>query len=137
MLPHDKALALSAVETEQLRDLRSRLNRLTGLAPVVAAKSIAPLSKGFFDLCARTGLAFAGDDGARTLQARSSPSAWARAADTADIGELRLLVAGLNQLQRAEPARWTEVVAGGALQAVISRRLALGGREPAKESESA
>lgn len=131
MLPHDKALALSAVETEQLRDLRSRLNRLAGFAPAVAAKSIGPLTKGFFDLCARAGLdggVAAGDEGAKSLAAR---------ADQASASELKAIVATLGQMHRGAPATWGEITAAGVLQAVISRRLALAGREPAKDSAGA
>ena len=131
MLPHDKALALSAVETEQLRDLRSRLNRLVGVAPAVGAKSIGPLSKGFYDLCARVGLEPA-------APAAGSGKAWvAQAADHAGMDKLRALVGALIEQQRRDPARWNEVVATCALQAIISRRLALAGREPAKEGPQA
>jgi hypothetical protein len=131
MLPHDKALALGAVESELLRDLRSRLNRMAALAPAVAAKSIGPLTKGFYDLCDRVGLAPA-------APASGTGKAWiASAADHASMNKLRALVGALQQQQQADPARWSEVVATGALQAVISRRLALAGREPAKEGAQA
>ena len=131
MLPHDKALALGAVETEMLRDLRSRLNRMAALAPAVAAKSVGPLTRGFYDVCARAGLEPA-------TPATGTGKGWiAAAADHADMNQLRALVGALVQQQQADPGRWNEVVATGALQAVISRRLALAGREPAKEGVQA
>jgi hypothetical protein len=131
MLPHDKALALSATDTEQLRDLRSRLNRVAAVAPTVAAKSIGPLTRGFYDLCVRVGLE-------PTAPATGSGRAWiAQAADHAGMDRLRALIGALVERQRSDPARWNEVVATGALQAVISRRLALAGREPAKEGVQA
>ena len=51
-------IPLSNVETEQVRDLRARLNRLPQGA--LGDKSVGPLSKGFFDVCARVGLGQAG-----------------------------------------------------------------------------
>jgi hypothetical protein len=131
MLPHDKALALSATDTEQLRDLRSRLNRVAAVAPAVAAKSIGPLTRGFYDLCVRVGLE-------PTAPAAGAGKAWiAQATDQAGMDKLSALVGALVEQQRSDPARWNEVVATGALQAVISRRLALAGREPAKEGVQA
>jgi len=127
MLPHDKSLALSAIEAEQLRDLRSRLNRLP-TNPALAAKSIGPLSRGFFDLCIRIGLV-----GAAGPPIADSAKALVCQADHAGPCELRGLVAALEQLHRSGSDRWPAIVAGGVLQAAISRRLALAGREPAKE----
>jgi hypothetical protein len=131
MLRHDKALALSAHETEQLRDLRSRLNRVAA-NPATAAKSIGPLSRGFFDVCVRTGLA-----GAPRPICADSAKALAAQADQADIAELRGLVSGLEQMHRTAPDRWSGIAGGGVLQAVLSRRLALGGREPGKPEPQA
>jgi hypothetical protein len=127
MLPHDKSLALSAVEAEQLRDLRSRLNRLPP-NPALAARSIGPLSRGFFELCMRIGFV-----GAAGLSIADSAKALASQAEQAGPCELRALVGSLEQLHRTGAPRWSEIVTGGVLQAVISRRLALAGREPAKE----
>ena len=131
MLPHHKSLALNGHEAEQLRDLRSRLNRLPP-NPALAAKSIGPLSRGFFDLCIRIGLA-----GAPHPSICDSAKALAAQADHAGVAELRGMVSALEQMHRSAPARWPEIVAGGVLQAVISRRLALGGREPVKEGVQA
>ena len=58
--------ALSAIETEQLRDIRARLNRVP--KGPAGDKSVGPMSKGFFDVCARVGLA-----AAAPVRARGTP----------------------------------------------------------------
>ena len=134
MLPHDKALALSAVEVEQLRDLRSRFNGATD-------KSVGPLMAGFVKLAERVGLTPAIVDvaGLNVLRATGGDAAdWiARLADLADIRLLRQLTAELFRIQRADPSAFAAAIRTGAPQAVISRRLALAGREPAKEVTAA
>jgi hypothetical protein len=88
MLPHDKALALSAIEVEQLRDLRSRLNSASD-------KAVGPLMVGFFKLAERVGLAPVIVDvaGLSVLRATGGgASDWiARLADLADIRLLKQL----------------------------------------------
>jgi hypothetical protein len=134
MLPHDKRLALSAVEVEQLRDLRSRLNRATD-------KAIGPLMVGFFKVAERVGLAPAvvNAAGLDVLRATGGGAGdWiARVADLADIRLLQQLTAELHRLQKADPSAFTAAIKADAPQAVISRRLVLAGREPAKEVPAA
>ncbi|HEX6861073.1 MAG TPA: hypothetical protein VF138_12845 [Caulobacteraceae bacterium] len=96
---------LSDVETEQLRDIRSRLNRVP--KGQLGDKSVGPLSKGFFDVCERT---FGG-----------APA------------ELRREVAELAALKAADPAAFRKAFDAGALQAIVTRRLVIGGRERSSE----
>ncbi|MDB5453253.1 MAG: hypothetical protein JWO33_1831 [Caulobacteraceae bacterium] len=106
---------LSAIETEQLRDLRSRLNRVA--KGPLGDKSVGPLSKGFFDVCARVGLPGAGE------------AQIGRIAE-ADLATLNGVVASLRRL-RDDPKAWRSHFDSGALQSVLTRRLVLGGREQA------
>jgi len=130
MLPHDKALALSATEVEQLRDLRSRLNS-------ASEKAVGPLMVGFFKLAERVGLAPVIVDvaGLTVLRATGGGAGdWiARLADLADIRLLKQLTAELHRIQKADPSAFTAAIKSRAPQALISRRLVLAGREPAKE----
>jgi hypothetical protein len=126
VLPHDKALALSAVEVEQLRDLRNRLGRRA-----VSDKALATLGAAFFQLCERVDV---GSDGAPA--ANASPAAIVSAAASADMGALRALTAALKAEKARAPQTWPATVAEGAPQSILSRRLALAGREPPVESES-
>jgi hypothetical protein len=104
---------LSTVETEQVRDLRARLNRVPKGA--LGDKSVGPLSKGFFDVCARVGLPGAG-------------SAAQSAIGEADLQTLNAFVADLRKL-RDDPKTWRAQFDSGVLQSVLTRRLVLGGRE--------
>ena len=115
------SLALSPIETEQLRDLRARLNRVP--KGTQGDKSVGPLSKGFFVLAPRVGLA---------PQGGGAPSA--SVADLkahiagADLTGLRQIVAQLEVL-RADAKVWRPLFDAGLLSAVLTRRLVLGGRE--------
>ena len=106
---------LSAVETEQVRDLRARLNRVPKGA--LGDKSVGPLSRGFFDVCLRVGLPGAG---------AGDPAA----IDEADLQTLNGIVASLRKL-REEPKAWRALFDAGVLQQVLTRRLVLGGKEQA------
>jgi hypothetical protein len=99
---------LSAVEVEQLRDIRSRLNRVP--KGQLGDKSVGPISKGFFDVCART----------------IGPQ----------LDELRREVAELQALKASDPAAFRKAFDGGMLQAIATRRLVLGGRERSSEEVS-
>ena len=99
---------LSAVETEQLRDIRSRLNRVP--KGHLGDKSVGPLSKGFFDVCART----------------IGP----------ELADLRREVAELQALKASDPAAFRKAFDGGVLQAIATRRLVIGGRERSSEEAS-
>jgi len=98
---------LSAVETEQLRDIRSRLNRVPKGS--LGDKSVGPLSKGFFDVCART------------------------IADVPALADLRREIAELQALKAADPAAYRKAFDAGVLQAIATRRLVIGGRERSSE----
>lgn len=134
MLPHDKALALSAVEVELLRDVRSRLNRATD-------KSVGPLMAGFFKVAERVGLAPAvvNAAGLDVLRATGGGAGdWiARLAELADIRLLGQLAAELQRLRTADPSAYAAAIRADTPQAIISRRLVLAGREPAKEVPAA
>ena len=99
---------LSAVETEQLRDIRSRLNRVPKGS--LGDKSVGPLSKGFFDVCGRT----------------IGP----------ELAELRREVAELQALKTSDPAAFRKAFDTGVLQAIATRRLVIGGRERSSEEVS-
>jgi hypothetical protein len=107
--------SLSALETEQLRDLRSRLNRVA--KGQLGDKSVGPLSKGFFDVCARVGLV---GDGAADIGGIAD----------ADLATLSGVVASLRKL-REDAKAWRSLFDAGVLQAVLTRRLVLGGKEHA------
>lgn len=119
MLPHDKALALSPVEVELARDLRSRLGRRA-----VSDKALGALGAAFFQLCGRLGI----DPAAQPAEAVGMA-----AIDGADIRTLARLVARMKLDRDARPLGWSATVAAGLPQAVLSRRLALAGREPARD----
>ena len=116
-----KPVPLSAVEVEQLRDIRARLNRVPKGS--LGDKSVGPLSRGFFDVCARVGLPLG--------EAADTPSAEAVAA--ADIAALRRQVGGLHTLRQTDPVAFRRLFDGGLPQAIATRRLVLGGRERASE----
>lgn len=117
----DKSLALSAVEAEALRDMRARLNRRA-----VSDAALLTLGVAFTQVCARVGLS-----GAEPLPAeRLSGPAVVKAAAAAAMPTLARLVATLAENRKSRPADWPALVAAGAPQAVLSRRLALAGREP-------
>jgi len=116
-------VALSDIGAEQVRDLRARLNRVPkgGLGD----KSVGPLSKGFFDVCARVDLAPAAASPELT-----TPAALVEAAKAADIAGLQALVGGLQKLRAAKPEAWRAWWDAGVLQAVLTRRLVIAGRLP-------
>jgi len=120
----DPALALSPVETEMLRDLRGRLNRVP--KGQLGDKSVAPLSKGFFDVCARVGLPLINPAPGLDMPA---PGFLFEVAKAADMEILRRLVTDLNTLRQAEPFSFRHLFDNGLLQAIATRRLVLGGRE--------
>ncbi len=114
-------LALSQVETEALRQLRTRLNK-----PPVSDAASATLGRAFFQVVARSELE---PQGAAPQGPAPDPAALLAAIGSADMAGLRRLLPAL-QARLAEPASWRKLQAAGAPQAVISRRLQLAGREP-------
>lgn len=125
MAAPDPALALSAVETELLRDVRSRLNR-----KAVSEQALYALGSAFVTACERTDMA---PTTAIPVDQISAP-AFVKAASGADLKTLRRLVATLRDYRAAHPRQWPTLVAGGVPQAVLSRRLVLGGREQPVEA---
>ena len=119
MLPHDKALALGAVETELLRDIRSRLNR------PVSDRAAAVLLNAFLQAAARAGL-----EPSDRAWATGNAEAFLKAAAMASAVQLKGAVAGLAKLKGQEKPI-VQALKDGLPQAVISRRLALAGRAPA------
>ena len=115
-------LVLSPIEAEQLRDLRARLNRVP--AGSLGDKSVGPLSKGFFVVCGRVGLApqTGGDGFASVADLKSTISG-------SDLIRLKQIVGRLQSLQAQDFKIWRTLFNHGVLQAVIARRLVLGGRE--------
>jgi len=111
---------LTAVELEQVRDMRSRLNRVPKGA--LGDKSVGPLSKGFFDVCANVGL--------EPLPGGSASVAdLTRAAEEGDMADLGKALGVMAALKPADPKAWRAVFDAGLLQAILTRRLVLGGRE--------
>ena len=111
---------LTAVETEMVRDMRSRLNRR-------AISDAAALSLGgaFLQVCTRVDIA----PEAGTKGVDLTPHLIARSADSADMATLRQLAFALFKARQDAPKTWNAVVAAGAPQAILSRRLVLGGKE--------
>ena len=127
-LAQSQLLALSQVEVEALRSLRTRLNK-----PAVSDAASATLGRAFFQVIARSDLAPTGNAAAVVaLDARlgSVPVAAVRAVYGLDMAGLSLLLAVLHRRLATSPADWRALQAAGAPQAVISRRLQLAGREP-------
>ncbi|HZG09903.1 MAG TPA: hypothetical protein VEZ70_13075 [Allosphingosinicella sp.] len=122
MKPFHPSLVLSALETEALRDYRSRVGRLP---PSDAAMAV--VARGYFTVIDRVGLAPAGEG--RNL----TPEQIVAEAASADVAGLNSLLASLQALLQGPPAGWRKAVQAGAPQAVISRRLALAGREAPKD----
>ena len=120
----DPKLALSAVETESLRALRARLGK-----PAASEAAKAVLGKVWLETIARVGLIIAEPPAGETPIGVADLAA---AADAADMGELRLIVGRLAALRAKGGPGWAKALEARAPQAVISRRLALAGREPAK-----
>lgn len=118
-------LALGPVETEMLRDIRSRLNR-----PAVSDAALFALGSAFITACGRADVPATIAVPAKTL----SGELVAKIAATADIATLSRLVATIVEHRQLDPKGWPGLVAAGAPQAILSRRLALGGREPLAEA---
>lgn len=124
----DPKLALSQVEVEALRTLRTRLNK-----PAVSEAASATLGRAFFQVIARADLEPSADPaGLSVVEATlgRSPSALISAVRGAGMANLRLLLAVLHKRLTSSPADWRALQAAGAPQAVISRRLQLAAREP-------
>ncbi len=120
MLTHDKALALSAVEVEQVRDVRSRLNRRA-----VSEAALNALGAAFLQTCARVGIGASEP----VVVTNLSGELVMKAAAAADMKLLARLVATVGEHRRKSSKVWTALVAAGAPQAILSRRLVLAGRE--------
>lgn len=127
MASPDPALALSASETEQVRDVRSRLNR-----KAVSDAALSALGTAFFQTCVRVDIGASEPIPVANL---SAPLV-IKAATTADMKTLARLVATLRDYKAKYPQHWPALVAGGVPQAVLSRRLALAGREQPVEASS-
>jgi hypothetical protein len=113
-------LKLSAVETELLRDVRSRLNR-----KAVSEAALFALGSAFLQVCERVDII----PGEPIAVGTISPAAFAKAAAGADMKTLGRLTATLRDYRARHPKQWPALVAGGVPQAVLSRRLVLAGRE--------
>ena len=111
---------LTAVELEQVRDMRSRLNRVPKGS--LGDKSVGPLSKGFFDVCANVGLE-------PVHSGAISVAELTEAATEGDMASLRKAIGGMVALKQADARAWRTVFDLGLLQAILTRRLVLGGRE--------
>jgi hypothetical protein len=122
-----KTPPLTPVGVEQLREIRSRLNRVPKGA--LGDKSVAPLSRGFFDICARVDLPSDGEAAAVAVKSVSEVL-------EADFAGLRRLVCALRLLQPANPAAYRSLFDAGVLQAIATRRLVLDGRERSSEDPS-
>jgi hypothetical protein len=114
------AFPLTPVETEMARDMRSRLNRR-------AISDAAALSLGtaFFQVCTRCDIA----PEVSAPLSDVTPHAIAREAEGADMKLLRRLAFALFTAKQDEPKGWNKIVAAGAPQAILSRRLVLAGKE--------
>ncbi len=120
MSGHKITAALSTVEVEMVRDMRSRLNRRA-----VSDAAAISLGTAFFKICERAEIAPL----ANAPIEIEDPHKIARAAESATMGGLRKLGWALFSAKQAEPKSWLKAAAAGAPQAILSRRLALAGRE--------
>ncbi len=124
----DPKLALSQVEVEALRTLRTRLNK-----PAVSDAAAATLGRAFFQVIARSNLEPQADPAGLAVVETTlgrAPSAILDAVRHAGMANLRLILAVLHRRLTTSPRDWRALQAAGAPQAVISRRLQLAGREP-------
>ena len=124
----DPRLALSQVEVEALRTLRTRLNK-----PPVSDAASATLGRAFFQVIARADLEPAPDGSGVTVMEATlgrAPGAFIGATRDAGMTNLAILLAVLNRRLTQSPADWRALQTAGAPQAIISRRLQLAGREP-------
>ena len=118
------ATDLTAVEVEQLRDLRARLYRIE--PGPLGERSVGPLTKGFFDVCARVGLGRHLDGMAFDAAAKAGlPDA----AKDADLEALRRMVSNLYVVRETAGGAWRGWLNTGILQAILTRRLVLAGKE--------
>ena len=130
----DPKLALSQVEVETLRTLRTRLNK-----PAVSDAASATLGRAFFQVIARSDLEPIADPAGLAVIETTlgrAPAAILDALHGAGMANLRLLLAVLHKRLTANPADWRALQTAGAPQAVISRRLQLAGREPDPSSNA-
>lgn len=114
---------LSNIGAEQVRNLRARLNGVPKGS--LGDKSVGPLTKGFFDVCARVDLSPA------AAAEVASPADLKALAKSADLAALQSLVGALQKQRADNPAGWRAWWDEGVLQAILSRRLVLAGRLPA------
>lgn len=122
-LPSNHPLALSATETELLRDFRSRLNRMPA-----DEKPRAVLAAAFFKVAGRVGV-----EGPEAPPAARDAATLLKTIAGASLPQLAALTGGLAWLKREDAPAWRALFGAGVAQAVLSRRLALAGREPAIE----
>lgn len=120
-------LTLSPTETELLRDIRSRLNR-----KAVSEAALYSLGSAFVTACERVDMP---PTDPIPVEQISAP-AFVKAANGADLKTLQRLVATLRDYRVKHPKQWPALVAGGVPQAILSRRLALGGREQPVEAQA-
>ena len=124
----DPKLALSQVEVEALRAMRTRLNK-----PAASDAAAATLGRAFFQVVARSELEPADNPaGLAVIETTlgKSPSDFITATQGAGMANLRVLLGVLHGRLEASAADWRALQAVGAPQAIISRRLQLAGREP-------
>ena len=122
------SLALSQVEVEALRALRTRLNKAA-----ISDAASATLGRAFFQVIARSDLEPSADPAGLAVIETTlgrTPATVIEATRGAGMANLRLLLAVLHRRLTASPADWRALQTAGAPQAVISRRLQLAGREP-------
>ncbi len=119
--------SLSAVETEALRQLRTRLAK----APASDAAA-ATLGRTFLQIAARNGFGPQADAaGLAVVQATLGPDlkGLREALDGAGLPTLGLYAAVLQARGEGSAPEWRRLLAAGLPQALISRRLQLAGRE--------
>lgn len=118
---------LSAVETEALRQMRTRLNK----TPSSDAAAVS-LGRAYLQVAARNGFGPEADAaGLAVVQATLGPDlkGLPEMLDGAGLSTLALVNAVLQAHGVAEAHGWRRATAAGAPQAVIGRRLQLAGRE--------
>ncbi len=127
MPAYSDPLALSAVETESLRSLRARLNK-----PAAGDAAKAVLGKVFLATVARSGL---DAPAAAVGEAFAAPAALVAEAHAADMAALRRLCGLIARARASDPRGHASLLDAKLHQAIISRRLALAGREPSKAGD--
>jgi hypothetical protein len=117
---------LSNVEVEMIRAMKARLGK-----PAVSPQAALTLGGAFLQICERVEVGPVA--GAPVPEA--SPAALVKFTEGADMAGLKRVTSALLAVKDKEPKLWPRVLEARLPQAVLNRRLVLGGRGQPVERE--